>query len=127
VVDLQFRAATLDDANFSADLQTALFPARPTDPVIERYWWEQPDDVFVSRRWIVKRDGHDIGIAGFDHPAWGLLQVPHGEIYGDVRMLAEDTGLMHPIAKVLWRILKIDGPASRFRSEPARHAAVTVA
>jgi hypothetical protein len=49
------------------------------------------------------------------------------EIYGDVRMLAEDTGLMNLIAKILWRILKIDGPASRFRSEPARHAAVTVA
>ena len=48
------------------------------------------------------------------------------EIYGDVRMLAEDTGLMNPIAKILWRMLRINGPASRFRSEPARHAAVTV-
>lgn len=48
------------------------------------------------------------------------------EIYGDVRMLAEDTGLMNPLAKVLWRIFRIDGPASRFRSEPARHAAVPV-
>lgn len=44
------------------------------------------------------------------------------EIYGDVRMLAEDTGLMNPIAKVLWRILRIDGPASRYRSEPVRQA-----
>lgn len=42
------------------------------------------------------------------------------EIYGDVRMLAEDTGLMNPIAKILWRILRIDGPASRYRSEPVR-------
>ncbi|MUL77954.1 diiron oxygenase [Mycolicibacterium sp. CBMA 226] len=49
------------------------------------------------------------------------------EIYGDVRMLAEDTGLMNPIATVLWRMFRIDGPASRFRSEPVRHAAVPVA
>jgi hypothetical protein len=44
------------------------------------------------------------------------------EIYGDVRMLAVDTGLMNPIAKILWRVLRIDGPASRYRSEPARQA-----
>ena len=35
--ELHFREATLDDATFSADVQTALFPARPTDPAIERY------------------------------------------------------------------------------------------
>lgn len=45
------------------------------------------------------------------------------EIYGDVRMLAEDTGLMNPIARILWRVLRIDGPASRYRSEPVRQAA----
>mgnify|MGYP000647349026 CR=1 FL=1 len=47
--------------------------------------------------------------------------------FGDVRMLAEDTGLMNPVAKVLWRIFRIDGPASRYRSEPARQAVVPVA
>ncbi len=49
------------------------------------------------------------------------------EFYGDVRMLAEDTGLMNPVAKVLWRMFRIDGPASRYRSEPARQAVVPVA
>jgi GNAT superfamily N-acetyltransferase len=83
--DLEFRPATLDDASFSADVQTAVFPTRPTDPVIERYWWAQPDDTFVSRRWVVRRDGKDIGVAYFEHPAWERLQVPHGDVGGEIQ------------------------------------------
>jgi hypothetical protein len=41
------------------------------------------------------------------------------DLFADVRMLAEQTGLMTPGAKVLWRLCKIDGRASRYRSEPA--------
>jgi GNAT superfamily N-acetyltransferase len=81
---LEFREATLDDASFSADVQTEVFPERPTDPVVERYWWAQPDDTFVIRRWVVRRDGADIGIAYFEHPAWERLQVPHGDIGGEI-------------------------------------------
>ena len=81
---LEFREATLDDATFSADVQTEVFPERPTDPVVERYWWAQPDDTFVSRRWVVQRDGEDIGVAYFDHPGWERLEVPHGDIGGEV-------------------------------------------
>ncbi|MCX5043283.1 diiron oxygenase [Aldersonia sp. NBC_00410] len=40
--------------------------------------------------------------------------------FGDLRMLGEDIGLMNPVAKLLWKLLKIDGRASRFRSEPER-------
>jgi hypothetical protein len=40
-------------------------------------------------------------------------------MFGDVRMLGEQTGLMNPAARVLWRALGIDGRPSRFRSEPA--------
>ncbi|HKY51791.1 MAG TPA: GNAT family N-acetyltransferase [Candidatus Limnocylindria bacterium] len=82
--ELEFREATLDDATFSADVQTAVFPTRPTDPVIEGYWWAQPDDTYVVRRWIVQRDGRDIGVAYFEHPSWDRLQVPHGDIGGEL-------------------------------------------
>ena len=41
------------------------------------------------------------------------------DMLGDVRMLGEQTGLMNPAARVLWRALGIDGRPSRFRSEPA--------
>jgi hypothetical protein len=82
--ELRFRDATLDDAAFAADVYTLVHQTRPTDPVVERYWWEQPDDTFVVRRWIVGHDGRDIGVAAFDHPAWARLREPHGEIGGEL-------------------------------------------
>ena len=42
------------------------------------------------------------------------------DMFGDVRMLCCDTGLMNPPAKLIWRICRIDGAPSRFRSEPQR-------
>ncbi|MGJ9423489.1 AurF N-oxygenase family protein [Aeromicrobium sp. CF3.5] len=41
------------------------------------------------------------------------------EIFADVRMLATEAGLMTRVGRFMWRILKIDGRSSRFRSEPA--------
>ncbi|MCF8612181.1 diiron oxygenase [Gordonia sp. HY285] len=40
-------------------------------------------------------------------------------VFGDVRMLAEQCGLMNPASRRVWRALGIDGRNSRFRSEPA--------
>ncbi|NEW26900.1 AurF N-oxygenase family protein [Nocardia cyriacigeorgica] len=42
--------------------------------------------------------------------------------FADVRMLADELGLMNPVARPLWKLCRIDGPASRYRSEPARAA-----
>ncbi|MGB3301338.1 AurF N-oxygenase family protein [Gordonia sp. (in: high G+C Gram-positive bacteria)] len=39
-------------------------------------------------------------------------------VFGDVRMLAEQCGLMNPASRRVWRALGIDGRASRYRSEP---------
>ncbi len=50
------------------------------------------------------------------------------DMFGDVRMLCHDVGLMNPIARVIWRICKIDGRPSRYRGEPQRgHLPVTTA
>ncbi|UQX13133.1 AurF N-oxygenase family protein [Candidatus Mycobacterium methanotrophicum] len=42
------------------------------------------------------------------------------DMYGDVRMLCADVGLMNPVAVMLWRICKINGQPSRYRGEPQR-------
>ena len=42
------------------------------------------------------------------------------DMFADVRMLCHDTGLMNPVAKLVWRICRIAGNPSRFRSEPQR-------
>ncbi|MGH3412098.1 MAG: AurF N-oxygenase family protein [Marmoricola sp.] len=41
------------------------------------------------------------------------------DLFSDVRMLAEDLGLMNRVSRRVWRRLRIDGRPSRFRSEPA--------
>ncbi len=40
------------------------------------------------------------------------------DLFGDVRKLAEDAGLMNPAARRVWKALKIDGRPSRYRGEP---------
>jgi hypothetical protein len=42
------------------------------------------------------------------------------EMFADIRMLCHDLGLMNPFALLMWRICKINGRPSRYRSEPER-------
>ncbi|ORV47568.1 hypothetical protein AWC02_08475 [Mycolicibacter engbaekii] len=49
------------------------------------------------------------------------------DMFGDVRMLCHDTGLMNPVAKLVWRICRIHGAPSRFRSQPQRKHLTPVA
>ena len=45
------------------------------------------------------------------------------DLFGDVRMLAEETQMMNPLSRRVWKLMKIDGRSSRYRSEPASAAA----
>jgi hypothetical protein len=49
------------------------------------------------------------------------------DMFGDIRMLCADTGLMNRPAKLMWRICKINGEPSRYRSEPQRGHVVSAA
>ena len=49
------------------------------------------------------------------------------DMFGDVRTLSYDTGMMNLPAKLMWRICKIDGPPNRYRSEPQRRHIVSAA
>mgnify|MGYP005997241711 FL=1 len=53
---------------------------------------------------------------------WGTPESQHAlqDYFGDVRMLATDTGMMNRAARLMWKLCGIDGKASRFRSEPDR-------
>ncbi|MBF6132365.1 diiron oxygenase [Nocardia otitidiscaviarum] len=42
------------------------------------------------------------------------------DYFVDVRALAKEIGLMNPVSKAVWKLLRIDGPTSRYRSEPLR-------
>lgn len=43
-------------------------------------------------------------------------------VFGDVRMLADQCGLMNPVSRRMWRLMGIDGRSSRYRSEPTYDA-----
>lgn len=45
------------------------------------------------------------------------------DLFADVRMLAEQTGLMNPVSRRVWRARGIDGRPSRYRGEPSSAAA----
>jgi hypothetical protein len=55
---------------------------------------------------------------------WGRPESRQGlrDLFADVRMLAERSGLMNRLSRRVWKLLKIDGPASRYRSQPASAA-----
>lgn len=72
MAELTFRPATLDDATFVSDVDTAARPHRPADPVVLRYWWEHPSDTWSEERYVVERGGSPVGYALMDHPHWGL-------------------------------------------------------
>jgi hypothetical protein len=46
------------------------------------------------------------------------------DLFADVRMLCYDTGLMNRVARLMWRIGRINGVPSRYRSEPRRQHVV---
>lgn len=45
------------------------------------------------------------------------------DYFVDVRALAQRIGLMNPVSRQLWKLLRMHGPVSRYRSEPIRSAA----
>jgi GNAT superfamily N-acetyltransferase len=107
--DLHFRDATLDDAAFAADVETQANPVRPTDPIVTRYWWGQPDDTYVVRRCIVARGGREIGFAFFEHPAWSRLPVPHGDVGGELLPSERDQQTLEAMLGEMERRLAADG------------------
>ena len=59
------------------------------DEVVRELYWDAPE----SRRFL-------------------------SDLFGDVRKLAEESGLMNPMARRMWKAMKIDGRPSRSRGEP---------
>ncbi len=45
-------------------------------------------------------------------------------MFGDVRMLCEELGMLNPSARLMWRLCGIQGRSSRYRSEPYREGLV---
>ena len=76
--DLEYRPATPEDATFAADVDTAVHPHRPRDPVVYRYWWAQPDEAISFARFVVARGPRPIGVAEWSHARWEVQPERYG-------------------------------------------------
>jgi len=77
---VNYRPATLDDAELAADVMTAAYPALPQDPVIMRRRWESARKGFAYGRFIAERDRAPIGYVGWIHGPWERLPERHCEV-----------------------------------------------
>jgi len=84
VADLELRAATLDDASFDADLETALRPDDPADPVVTRHWRKIEAADNVVERWVAEQGGRSVGIAFHRQAAGEQMPERFGRVAGDL-------------------------------------------
>jgi len=88
--DLVFVPAVVGDAAFAADVDTAVRPSAPRDPVTYEYWWSQPDENWKFARFVVTRGGARVGYATAEHPRWEMQPDRYGSVGGNL-VLAERT------------------------------------
>jgi len=64
---LHLRAATLDDVERVAGLETAVTPDEPRDPVLLAFWWKHEPGAEKSTRWLAEHDGAAIMYVSATH------------------------------------------------------------
>jgi GNAT superfamily N-acetyltransferase len=82
--DLVFRPAASGDAAFAADVDTAVRPSAPRDPVTYEYWWSHPDENWELSRFLVTRAGRRVGYATAEHPRWEVQPERYGTVGGNL-------------------------------------------
>lgn len=78
---LRFTPATIDDADYWADLWTDVDPDDPSDPVLMRHFWKnQPADHVVERFIAIAPDGGRVGGAAHFHGPWDKMPTRYGQV-----------------------------------------------
>ena len=80
VLELDLRAATLDDVGMVADLEAARDPEDPADPQVLRHWWitRSVDDEHM--RLVAEQDGAAIAYVNAGHKGWTSTPTRFGTI-----------------------------------------------
>ena len=82
--DLAFARAKAGDAAFAADVDTAVRPSAPRDPVTYEYWWSQPNENWTVARFVVACGGTRVGYATAEHPRWEMQPDRYGTVGGNL-------------------------------------------
>jgi GNAT superfamily N-acetyltransferase len=70
VADMTLRGATLSDAEFVADMDTALRPDDPRDPITLKDYWRNPEENAKIERFIGEIGGEPVAYAFQRHQLW---------------------------------------------------------
>jgi GNAT superfamily N-acetyltransferase len=81
--DIVLREAKLSDAEFVADLETAIRPDDPRDPVTLKDYWRNPEENAKIERFIGEIDGASVGYAYQRHQLWETPK-RYGNVSGDL-------------------------------------------
>ena len=81
--DLAFAPAKAGDAAFAADVDTAVRPSAPRDPITYEYWWSQLNENWTVARFVVTRGGTRVGYATAEHPRWEVQPDRYGTVGGN--------------------------------------------
>ncbi|HEV2027844.1 MAG TPA: GNAT family N-acetyltransferase [Candidatus Dormibacteraeota bacterium] len=77
-VELDLRAATLDDVRIVADLEAARDPEDPRDPKMLRHWWTSASSDEVTMRLVAVRQDAAIAFLGVGHRRWDATPARFG-------------------------------------------------
>ena len=84
VADLTMRPAKLSDAAFVADMETAIRPQDPRDPVTLEDYWRNPEEKVTIERFIGEIGGVPVAFAVHRHDAWERAPKRYAGIAGDL-------------------------------------------
>jgi len=83
-IALEFTPASLDDAQFYADVYSAAHPTEPLDPLMQRHEWEHGSDNWTTDRSLVTKGGRRIGVALMQHARWDVIPSRWADVGGEL-------------------------------------------
>lgn len=82
--DLTLRPASVEDARFAADLDTAVRPEDPQDPIEYAHYWSSPETRMVTERFIGDLAGEPVAYAQHRHTKWEHTADRFSRVGGDL-------------------------------------------
>ena len=108
IADLTLREAKLGDAEFVADLETAVRPDDPRDPVTLKDYWRNPEENAKIERFIGEIGGNPVAYAFQRHETW---QTPkrYGNVSGDLMPSHRNAARMDALFAAMEERSRADG------------------
>jgi GNAT superfamily N-acetyltransferase len=106
--DLVLRGARLSDAEFVADMETAIRPDDPRDPFALKDYWRNPEEKAKIERFIGELGGERVAYAHQRHQIWKTPK-RYGNVTGDLMPSHRTPDRMHALFAVMEERSRADG------------------